>query len=302
MMTIKIIRSDKIYRTLLEIPATERRGIFKEQILAPFKPKFYRQGIPYEAKQDGGFDIMMLLSWMHFMPEMLTPQQIPLIDRLDDSFWEKCETAIQDSLARFSSFNLPIQDYTFTTLLANPAAPMLQINDGYSGDGGVPGYLFLSLVPDDNTLPRVPSALAHEVNHNVRYQFIEWDGGSLKEMLVAEGLAENFAAQMYGEENLGPWVSKSSLDTLNQVIKPFLYNNLEVQGIQKITAYLYGDEIASMMGQEGVGMPYCAGYACGYYLVKYYLETTGKTIEEASILPASEILAKVEKFWTETTH
>ena len=46
MMTIKIIRSDKVYRTLLEIPATERRGIFKEQILAPFKPKFYRHGIP----------------------------------------------------------------------------------------------------------------------------------------------------------------------------------------------------------------------------------------------------------------
>ena len=57
-----------------------------------------------------------------------------------------------------------------------------------------------------------------------------------------------------------------------------------------------------MMGQDGVGMPYCAGYACGYYLVKYYLEKTGQTIEGATFLPASEILAEADEFWTETTH
>jgi uncharacterized protein YjaZ len=300
-MNINMIRSDKVYRELLEMPMAERRSQFKKEILAPYKEKFYKQGIPFEAKEEGGFDIMMLLSWMHFMPEMLTQEQLSLINRLDDSVWQSCERAIRDSLARFRSVKLPVQDYTFTILLAQPSAPMLQINDGYSGDGGIPGYLFLSLVPNEYTLSRLPSALTHEVNHNVRYQFVDWDGGSLKEMLVAEGLAENFAVKMYGKEKLGPWVSKTSLDTLNQVIKPFLHNHLDVKGVQKITAYLYGDEIAALMGQEGVGMPYCAGYACGYYLIQYYLEKTGKTIEEASLIPASEILAEVEEFWTETT-
>lgn len=301
-MTIHMIRSDKVYRDLLKMPMAERRPYFKEQVLAPFKPKFYKQGIPYEAKQVGGFDIMMLLSWMHLMPEMLTNQHQDVVDRLDDDFWKKCSQAIQDSLARFNAFQLPVQDYTFTTLLANPAAPMLKINDGYSGDGGIPSYIFLSLVPNVDTLNRVQSALAHEINHNVRYQFIDWDGGSLKEMIVAEGLAENFAVQMYGEEKLGPWVTKTDLEMLNQVIKPFLHKHLDVRGMQKITAYLYGDEIAAMMGQNEVGMPYCAGYACGYYLVKYYLEKTGQSIEEATLLPASEILAEVEEFWTEPTH
>ncbi|BAQ23418.1 metallopeptidase [Streptococcus troglodytae] len=50
-MTIHIIRSDKIYRELLEMPVAKRRTYFKEQVLAPFKPKFYQQNIPYEAKQ-----------------------------------------------------------------------------------------------------------------------------------------------------------------------------------------------------------------------------------------------------------
>lgn len=66
-MTIHMIRSDKVYCDSLKIPMAERRPYFKEQVLAPFKPKFYKQGIPDEAKQVGGFDIMMLLSWMHLM-------------------------------------------------------------------------------------------------------------------------------------------------------------------------------------------------------------------------------------------
>lgn len=63
-MTIRIIHSDKIYRELLKMPVAKRRAYFKEQVLAPFKPKFYKQNIPYEAKQADGFDIMMLLSWV----------------------------------------------------------------------------------------------------------------------------------------------------------------------------------------------------------------------------------------------
>lgn len=32
-----------------------------------------------------------------------------------------------------------------------------------------------------------------------------------------------------------------------------------------------------------VGMPYSAGYACGYYLVQSYLKQTGKSIVEATV-------------------
>ena len=48
-----------------------------------------------------------------------------------------------------------------------------------------------------------------------------------------------------------------------------------------------------------VGLPYCAGYACGYHLVKHYLKKTGKSIVEATLLPASEILEVAEDFWNE---
>lgn len=39
-----------------------------------------------------------------------------------------------------------------------------------------------------------------------------------------------------------------------------------------------------------------------YILVKYYLQKTGKSIEEATILPADVILSEVEEFWSENVN
>ncbi len=54
---------------------------------------------------------------------------------------------------------------------------------------------------NDYTLEHLPVALAHETNHNVRFQFIKWRNDiTLGEMMVSEGLAENFATYLYGED------------------------------------------------------------------------------------------------------
>ena len=42
-----------------------------------------------------------------------------------------------------------------------------------------------------------------------------------------------------------------------------------------------------------------AGYACGYHFVKHYLKKTGKSIIEATLLPAKEILDAAEDFWND---
>lgn len=198
--------------------------------------------------------------------------------------------------------DLRVKEYLFTLALADPESPYSIMCDNYSGDGGIPGYIFGSLVPSAFTKSRMPIALAHETNHNVRFQYIKWSNDiSLGEYMICEGLAENFAVYLYGEENIGPWVSKTDEETLNEYIKPLMQNSLDVSGFDDITAYMYGDEIAKMRNYVPAGMPYCAGYACGYHMVKYYLEKTGKSIIEATILPAEEILKEVDGFWEETT-
>ena len=91
----------------------------------------------------------------------------------------------------------------------------------------------------------------------------------------------------------------NSQETLNEYIKPIIYDGLNVQGLENLNAYLYGDEMAKLQSYPAVGLPYCAGYACGYHLVKHYLKKTGKSIVEATLLPASEILEVAEDFWNE---
>lgn len=77
------------------------------------------------------------------------------------------------------------------------------MNDNYCGDGGIPGYIFGALIPSDYTKSKISVALAHETNHNVRFQYIKWSNDiSLGEYMICEGLAENFATYLYGEEIL----------------------------------------------------------------------------------------------------
>lgn len=238
-----------------------------------------------------------------FSPTKVDQSQKANIESLSsDRLWVSCEQSIRKSLECFlnTGIELPVSEYLFTILLANAESPYTYLNEGYCGDGGIPGYIMAWLIPNEFTLTRLPVALAHEVNHNVRFQFIKWRNSiTLGEMMVSEGLAENFATFLYGEDKAGPWVTKTDMQTLNEYIKPIIHDGLNVQGLENLNAYLYGDEMAKLQNYPCVGLPYCAGYACGYHLVKHYLKQTGKSIVEATLLPASEILEATEDFWNE---
>lgn len=296
-MKLHLIESDSDYRELLTLPVDQRDALFKEKLLLPFKEKFAIQRISFDERIP--FNVMTLMGYMHKMPKDLSEEDLQMINQFDKEFWETIKQAFNRSVESFTSkgISLKQQDYYVTALLGNEASPMMRINENYSGDGGIPGYIFLSLVPNEYTINRIASAMAHECNHNFRYQFVDWEMGSLKEMIVAEGLAENFAEKMFGQENIGPWVTKNDLETLNTIIKPKLKDSLSINNMQEAMPYLYGDEITKMQGGNPVGLPYASGYTCGYHLIKYYLKKTGMSIEEATLKTADEILSQVEEFW-----
>ncbi|GIO99550.1 hypothetical protein J14TS5_46360 [Paenibacillus lautus] len=304
-MNVISLRSDQIYQKVLQAHQEQKVDLYRQEMLAPFMKKWEIQHIPFKAEEPNGFDVITLNNIMNLSPNQITHEISKEIDLISsDSFWSECENAVKTSLRLFTEHgvNLSVSDYLFTILLGNPESLSLKLNEGYSGDGGIPGYIFCTLVPNDYTLPRMKAALAHECNHNVRYQFIQWDHTvTLGELIVSEGLAENFATSIYGEELLGPWVSKTNTETLNKHIKPRLKEKLQLTAFDQIAPYLYGDELAKLQHYEPVNMPYCAGYACGYYVVKYYLEKTGKTIFEATITPANQILDDIKGFWDEET-
>ncbi|MDR3597226.1 DUF2268 domain-containing protein [Clostridium sp.] len=303
-MNITLIRSDEIYRKIMNSPKEKRDDIYRYELMKPFEFKWSCINVPIKAAQKGGYDVVMASSMLGVLPPSeIDETQKEAIDLIsDDNLWEVCEKTINNSLERFTKLRheLPVKDYKFSILLANPQSPYVSSSDGYFGDGGIPGYIFIELVPNEYTIRKVPAALAHECNHNVRWQFEKWSMNiTLADMMVSEGLAEYFAVSMFGEDMIGPWVSKTDLDTLNNYIKPIIKEGLDAKGFENITAYLYGDEFAKLRGYFPVGLPYCAGYACGYYMIKHYLTKTGKSIEEATLTPTSEIMKEIEDFWNE---
>lgn len=299
---VKDLRSDKIYKKIMLAEKEKRDDIYRYDLMKPFEKKWDMYHCPLKAKYPGGYDVILAGSMLgYLLPEKIDKTFEYDIEKISDNkFWNKCRESIENSFMCFENkgIHIPIREYLFTVLLADPDSPYSKMNENYCGDGGIPGYIFGSLVPSDNTLSKLPVVLAHETNHNIRFQFIKWSMDiSLGEYMVCEGLAENFAAYMYGSENIGPWVKKTDEETLNGYIKPLIKDSLDIKGFDNITAYMYGDEMALMRNFIPAGMPYCAGYACAYHLIKYYLEKTGQNITDATIKPAEEILNAAAEYW-----
>ena len=301
-MNITTLYSPDIYKKIMTADQSQKNDIYRYELMLPFKGKWDCYHIPLKSEKEGGYDIVMASSMLGLLPpaeiDSTFAGSIELLS--DKALWDNSKASIEMALTRFEKAGIELKEneYLFSIFLANPKNAYTIMNEGYCGDGGIPGYIMAWLVPGEETMHRLPAALAHETNHNIRYQHIKWTNSiTLGEMLVSEGLAENFAVDMFGEEYLGPWVTKTDKELI-PLIKEIIHDGLGAQGLDNITAYLYGDEMAEMQNYPKVGLPYCAGYAMGYYLVQYYLKKTGTPIEEATILPADAILSEVEEFWT----
>ncbi len=301
-MNVQAIRSDAIYRKMMNATQIEKENIYRNELMKPFEFKWMCVGIPLKSEIAGGFDVVSSAAMSGFYaPMQITEERYDEVHKIsDDAFWDDCERSIRSSLENFERHGISLtkQDYVFTILLSDPQNPMAAMTGDYCGDGGIPGYIIGSIIPNERSLKLLPVALAHETNHNIRWQYVKWSPNvTLADMVVSEGLAENFATSMFGEDMVGKWVKETTNATLNTIIKPLIRESLMATDFSTISAYLYGDEIMSVRGGRVVGMPYCGGYACGYALIQAYLKKTGKTIYEATITSTEEILKETEEFW-----
>lgn len=301
-MNITVLRSDKIYKKMAYAAGTKKEDIYRYELMKPFEAKWQCVGVPLKSEQDGGYDVVLAGTiGGGYHPSQITESHLEEIAKISvQSFWDDCEKSIRTTLEGFEEhgITLPTQNYIFTVLLNDPKNPMAAMTGDYCGDGGIPGYIFGTIIPNEVSMKMLPVALAHEANHNVRWQFMTWSPRiSLADMIVSEGLAENFAALMFGEDKVGKWVKNTTDDTLHDIIKPLIKGHLGENDFNKLSLYLYGDDIMAIRGAKPAGVPYCAGYACGYALIKYYLNKTGKSIYEATIMSTEDILKETEEFW-----
>lgn len=108
-----------------------------------YSPDVYRK-IMY-ADQKKKDDIIMANNMLGIFPpsevNMTTADWIETIS--DQKLWDACQKSIEDALERFThkGIALKVQEYLFTVLLADPENAYTKMNEGYCGDGGIPGYV-----------------------------------------------------------------------------------------------------------------------------------------------------------------
>ncbi|WP_253779210.1 DUF2268 domain-containing protein [Goodfellowiella coeruleoviolacea] len=210
--------------------------------------------------------------------------------------WERVRDALNTALdvQLAATPGLVAPDITVLLMLGDPGdALFMGPSLGVTGNGGISGYILITLWPFPENVARLEATVVHELNHNLRYSpgGVVWDPMTVTvgEHVVSEGLADAFARQLHGDE-LG--YTRIGVPHLHDdAVFAKVVTGLDVTGMQNFTAWVHGDTHAERYGATPVGLPTGAGYAVGNRLVDAYLAATGQTAAQALHADSAEIIA-----------
>lgn len=284
------------YKTIIsEKNKRKKREVFVSDLLMPYEGMFNAFGGSLSPIGGKTAALKLLEAWKFVMPERLDPrssQQVELLEQ-SDALRLMAET-LAKAFEVFKPYEnrIPLKHILAGIFLLDKAK-MDPVDHGYSGYGGIPGYVMLTYSEvDEYNLSRLQAALAHEVHHNVRLSVMPWDPVNITvgEYIVMEGLAESFGTWLYGEDRIGYYVSEFPEEKLQQA-RELIKESLDKKGFNEVRAYLYGDRSPGK-GAKPTGIPAFSGYKIGYEVVQAYLRKTGSTPVEATFVSVEEILKK----------
>jgi len=282
-MKIEICNTLAILRDTERLDLKSRQAIWQDRLVTTFKPMM--QAVPMDFAAMGACDINTAPS----------EYRTALDDLLKNNVVDRIQTALEKAFAILKAkgdFRFPetLQVGVFVSNGKNTIHN--DLNKGFSGFGGIPGFIVLILSPTEYVLKSIEALTVHEFHHNIRFLIEPWPQDmqiSVGKYLLDEGMAEAFAAELYGEELIGPQtigLSEKALVSAQKIILP----HVREKGFQKAQSLLFGDAMADVYGYPKSGLPHGAGYAVGYRLVKDYLAKTGKTIFTATKESSEQIL------------
>ncbi|MEJ8778411.1 DUF2268 domain-containing protein [Pseudogracilibacillus sp. ICA-222130] len=296
---MRIIIEDTIdqYEKLFSMKE-DKENFYRYSMMKPFEKMWNMINVPLKAKQPSGYDVIMATDMLGYLNVSDTETGRRALENLNEI--QALQTA-QSTLNHCIDFieknniNISADELRFGIYIADPKK--LELQKGYCGFGGIPGFIQISIYPNSYNIPRLPAVIAHEFHHNIRFSYFDWDHGNVTvgDYLIIEGLAESFAKELYGEDLLGPWVTsfdKEDLEYSKEVIK----EALDIKGFAEVSSYMFGDTIAKEQGYQPVGLSPFAGYAVGYQAVQSFMENNNVEIGEATLLSTDEILSNCGLF------
>src|SRR5690625_920732 len=292
---MKIIIEDTIeqYEKLFSMEE-DKENFYRYSMMKPFEKMWNMINVPLKAKQPNGYDVIMatnMLGYLNVSDTQIGRQALESLKEIQalqtaHSTLNHCINFIEKN-----NININADELRFGMYIADPKK--LELQKGYCGFGGIPGFIQVSIYPNSYNIPRIPAVIAHEFHHNIRFSYVDWDHGNVTvgDYLVIEGLAESFAKELYGVECLGPWVTSFDEEDL-QYSTEVIEKALDVKGFAEVSSYMFGDTIAISQGYQPVGLLEFAGYAVGHKVVQSFMEKNNVGIAEATLLSSDEIISE----------
>ncbi|MED4172386.1 DUF2268 domain-containing protein [Halalkalibacterium halodurans] len=298
-ITYKVIDTLDQYQELLSITDLEKRkNYFRYTMMKPFEKMWDLINVPLKAKQHNGYDVVMATKMLGFAD---VSNDTSIKEGLSILKVNNAHTVAENTIktcidkANIAGLKINADEVKLGLYVSDPEK--LKLQNGYTGFGGIPGFITVNIYPNDYNLPKIPAVIAHEFHHNIRFSYFDWDHGNVTvgDYLVIEGLAESFAKELYGTEQLGPWVTSMDKEEL-EYSTDVIGEALDVKGFAEVSSYMFGDEISAQEGYQPVGLPFCAGYAVGFKAVQSYMKNHNKTIYEATLASTDEIISGSDLF------
>jgi len=194
--------------------------------------------------------------------------------------WAKVEDALKMSRKYFGG---PASHWAL--LIADRTKPdVVERFKGYTGFGGVPPYIILSIWPTTYSLVRLKANAAREYHHQMRATLYPIGGLSfdLASAIINEGLAEVFVEEVYGENFVSEIAINLDKDAVKKLL-PRYKENFKLTGMDRHRPYLFGG--------YGSDLPYCAGFSVGYQIVKSFIaKHPGSKSQELLSMQAHKII------------
>lgn len=171
----------------------------------------------------------------------------------------------------FSKFKV---DWDIDLLVTNRLYDIIIPEDGVGGRTRTSDFIEFAINEEKATKNLISEMVAHELCHAARWgKNDEWIN-SLFDGMISEGIATYLEAEFVKDREEKTFFIKTILertDEKNKKILEELRGQLDSNHYDYDTIFFNGDN----------ELPRWSGYSLGYYLVKKYLEKTGKKIEEA---------------------
>lgn len=293
-MKTEFMPTNEYYHRVLEAPdKAARLELFLDLFVKPWKQMM--DMMSYMPGYQADDPLAGARAWAWLLPDQIEMME-KLLGKLEKAeAWKIGREALERAFASFEPMRqrIPFETVTGWLVLGDPAHSN-PLERGYTGatDWFQPRFIGQFWDPNPDNLGRLAGLVAHEMHHLIRLRAFPWDmqNTSVADYIVVEGTAETFAASLFGEDNVTVYVSEfdpQEFDTARKLIG----QGLEATGFDVIRGYIFGDALADRAGFKPVGgMPAYGGYAIGYHVVKAFLERSGLSIEEATFLPAREIV------------